>query len=284
MKKRSRVAFVVLAVLVAVAGVTSVIVRLGTDASLEFRLKDAISGRWVWDATIRSQDREIRSFYQADSGDFAFRLTKLRPGASSLELAAPGYQPQSLPLRLKRGRNVLPETIKLVGLEIPDLRGFFVFEHLEVGDIVGELRPVGGNGMAVLNHPCMDLWVGCVVSVQLSKGSPAIEEMETGATRGRELFRGEVTWKWDPSPETQFRYSARIPAASIAEDPSDYRVVDYLIVVPKPLAITRAELGGLMAKVHSLGDPESMKAALDAEKDRLSWYLDMSANVKARQE
>ena len=96
--------------------------------------------------------------------------------------------------------------------------------------------------------------------------------------------RGQVSWAWDPAPETQFRYSVRIPVARVREDPSPYRVIDYLIVEPDPRKITRAELSELMARVYAIGDPARAAAALDAEKDRLRYFTDTSWNVKARQE
>ena len=257
---------------------------LGTKASLELRIRDSVSKRWVWDLTMRIQDRGIRGYYQSESGDFLYRFTSLRPGASTLDISAPGYAPKSISLRLDRGHNALPETVELTGLGIPDLSQFFIFERFENGGIACELRPVGSTGMAVLNHPCMDLWIGCSVYVQLQDGAPALEAAEEGAVRGRELFRGEIPWSWDAAPETQFRYTAHIPFSSIKDDPSLYRIIDYLIVVPNPLAITRAELDGLMDRVFALGDPVAVATALEAEKDRLSFFMDTSLNVDARQE
>jgi hypothetical protein len=130
----------------------------------------------------------------------------------------------------------------------------------------------------------MDLWIGCRVSVQMKGGVPAREQSDEGGERGEELFRGQVSWTWDPAPETQFRYSARIPLAKVREHPSAYRVIDYLIVEPNPLAITRDELADLMTRVYAMDDPAAVAAALDAEKGRLRWFLDTSWNVKAREQ
>ena len=172
----------------------------------------------------------------------------------------------------------------MIGLAIPDLTKFYIFEGREAGDIVAEIRPVNSAGTAVLNHPCMDLWMGCRISVQMKDGVPAREDAETGSSRGSELYRGRISWKWDPAPETQFRYSARIPGAQIKDDPSAYRVIDYLIVVPDPLAISSAELEKLLARVFAMNDPRDVAAALDAEKGRLRYFLDTTWNMKARQE
>ncbi|HEY9593172.1 MAG TPA: hypothetical protein VHE79_01750, partial [Spirochaetia bacterium] len=113
-------------------------------------------------------------------------------------------------------------------------------------------------------------------------GIPVVEETDTGSARGRELFRGQVAWSWDPAPETQFRYTARIPGDRIADDSSLYRVIDYLIVEPDPLKITHDELADLMTRVWSLRDPAAVTAALDAERDRVRYFVDVSWNVRAR--
>jgi hypothetical protein len=68
----------------------------------------------------------------------------------------------------------------------------------------------------------------------------------------------------------------------VQQDSSLYRVIDYLIVEPNPLTITRAELGPLMDRVFAMEDPARIAAALDAEKDRLRYFVDTSWNVKAR--
>jgi hypothetical protein len=233
---------------------------------------------------MKLQGRTIVGYYQSDAAPLTYRFTRLTPGKAMLEIAADSYGPLSLPLTLKRGANRLQKPIDMVGLGIPDLTKFYIFESREAGDIVAEIRPVNSTGTAVLNHPCMDLWIGCRISVQMRNGVPAREEAETGSSRGSELFRGRIPWKWDPAPETQFRYSARIPGAQIKDDPSAYRVIDYLIVVPNPLAISSAELEKLLARVYAMNDPAAVAAALDAESNRLRYFIDTSWNVKARQE
>lgn len=285
MKRRTRIAVIVIAALVVTcAGAVLAVLWLKTDTTLEFKVRDAVSGKWVWDAAMKLQGRTIVGYYQSDAAPLAYRFTRLTPGKAALEIAADSYQSVSVPLTLKRGANTLEKPIDMVGLGIPDLTKFYIFERREAVDIVSEIRPVSSAGTAVLNHPCMDLWIGCRISVQMMKGVPAREEAETGSSRGRELFRGRIPWKWDPAPETQFRYSARIPGAKITDDPSAYRVIDYLIVVPNPLAITRGELEKLLARVYAMNDPAAVAAALDAESNRLRYFIDTSWNVKARQE
>ncbi|MBE3063575.1 MAG: hypothetical protein IMZ69_00980 [Spirochaetes bacterium] len=285
MKRRTRITFVVIAALVVVcAGAVLAAQWLRTDTTLEFKVRDSMSGKWVWDAAMKLQGRTIVGYYQSDAAPLTYRFTRLTPGKATLEIAADSYQPVGIPLTLKRGANRLERPIDMIGLAIPDLTKFYIFESREAGDIVAEIRPVNSTGTAVLNHPCMDLWMGCRISVQMMSGVPAREEAETGSSRGSELYRGRISWKWDPAPETQFRYSARIPGAQIKDDPSAYRVIDYLIVVPDPLAISSAELEKLLARVYAMDDTAAVEAALDAEKDRLRYFIDTSWNVKARQE
>ena len=105
----------------------------------------------------------------------------------------------------------------------------------------------------------------------------------SGAVRGPELFSGEVPWTWDPSPESVFRYGARISGASMKADPSPLRVIDYLVVVPDPLEITKQDLDSLMQRIWALPDA-ARTAALQAEKGRLRFFTDTSSDVKARQE
>jgi hypothetical protein len=257
---------------------------LRTDTTLELTVRDAVSGRWVWDMAMHIQGRAVVGYYQSDTGPKPYRFTHLSPGTSTLQIAAAGYQAVNLPVTLRRGRNQLPAPIDMVGLGIPELAKFFIFEQLDAGDIVAELRPVSTAGEALTNHPCMDLWVGCLVSVQVKNGVPVEEPVETGSARGAPLFRGEIAWTWDPAPETQFRYRARIPSARVQPDSSLYRVVDYLIVEPNPLLITRTQLGQLMERVFSMEDPARIAAALEAEKDRLRYFIDTSWNVKAREQ
>jgi hypothetical protein len=254
------------------------------DTSLEFTVRDAVSGRWVWEAGMRLQGRTIVGYYQSDAALRPFRFTRLKPGSATLEISAKGYQPVSVPVILKRGANSIEAPIDMVGLGIPDLARFYIFEGWDGADMRAEIRPVNTKGTAVLNHPCMDLWIGCRVSVQLRNGVPATEETEEGAARGEELFRGKVEWSWDPAPETQFRYSALLTARDIAAHPSQFRVIDYILVEPDPRAITREELDSLMSRLFALDDPAAVAAALDAEKGRLRWFSDTSWNVKARQE
>jgi hypothetical protein len=256
-----------------------------SDTSLVFLLQDSVSGGWVWDASVRLQDRLLVSYYQTDAGPVPQKLTHLQPGASTLVIDAPGYIPVSIPVTLTRGRNKLPSPVRMTGRQIPGLSGFSAFESVDNGDIVAQLRPLDASGKAIVNHPCIDLWIGCVVSEQ------------AGSTRGEVLYRGAVPWTWDALPQSLFRYSVRIRSADMRNAPSLTRVVDYLVVVPDPLKVSRAEVDGIMAGAWQSGGlaarqpdqslPGSLApgivSALDAEKGRLRWFFVTSRDVRVRQ-
>ena len=83
-------------------------------------------------------------------------------------------------------------------------------------------------------------------------GAPAREETEAGATRGAELYRGKLQWRWDATPETVFRYSASIPGAEIEANADRYWVIDYLIVVPDPTTTESGEVDRIMEQIWDL--------------------------------
>ncbi len=281
---RTRAVLVALAVLIGIAALAVFLRFARFDTTLEFSFRDSVSRQWVWDSTARLQDRVLFAFFQSDAGPVPFLFTRLKPGSWTLGISAPGYLPVSVPVKLHRGANRLSRPIDMVGYEIPGLQRFYVFESLDGGDLVSQLRPVGADGHAVENHPCLPLWVAARVSVQLRGGRPALEAAEGGTTRGAALFSGRVDWKWDPAPETSFRYSVRIPGARMTPDPSLYRVVDYLIVVPDPRVIGAEELDRLMAAAPALPDFDAIAAYLGREGKGIRWFFDTSWNVKARDE
>ena len=233
-----------------------------SDTTYEFVVRDKVSGNWVWDATFRLQGRVIRSHLQSDRGPRPQVFTRLQPGAATLEISAPSYVAQTIPVTLKRGANRLDAPVELVGYEIPDLAEWIIFERWESGNIVQELRPVSAAGPAVTNHPVMDLWVGARVTVQVQEGVPVRAETDTGAERGEELYRGKLQWTWDAAPETTFRYGAAIPGAEIKASSSPYWVIDYLVVVPDPIEAEAGEIDRIMEQVWDL-PPEEIASRLE---------------------
>ena len=231
------------------------------QTTLELEVRDAVSKAWVWDASIRLQRRIIRAYYQSDRGPIPFVFSGLKPGQAELEVSAPAYVPVTIPVALKRGENRLEEPIDMVGYEIPGLARFIVFEEREGNDLIQEIRPVSKDGPAVLNHPCLDLWIGARITVQMKDGLPVQEETEEGSVRGEELYKGVLKWQFDPLPETTFRYSSRIPGSQIKPDKNPYWVIDYLIVVPDPRKTSREEIEAIMEKAWAL-PPEAIEEYL----------------------
>ena len=267
-----------------------------SDTSLLFLVQDSASGAAVWDLTARVQDRELRSFYQTDAGPIPQRLSHLVPGKAILEVTAPGYQALSIPLTLRPGRNRLAAAIRLPGEEIPGLAAFSAFESVKDGDITVQLRALDASGKAIVHHPCLDLWIGCVVSEEMAGGVPVTAEGSAAAVRGAVLFRGVVPWEWDARPEAIFRYSARIPASDLRDVASLYRVIDYLVIVPDPARLPRAEVDSVMAGAWSSAalasnvprvSPQrlvpALAAAVAAWGGRARAFLLTSWDVRARQ-
>jgi hypothetical protein len=166
-------------------------------------------------------------------------------------------------------------------LEIPNLKEFLMVEEPSGRDLRVEIRPVSNAGSAVINHPCLNLWIGARMTVQLRNGLPAQQETETNASRGEELFRGRLEWEFDPYPETVFRYRAIIPGARLKSSTAPYRVVDYLVVLPNPLRVSAPEFEGIMNEAWSL-KPEMVEGYLRSfqEQGKLRAEVSTSWNVK----
>ena len=254
------------------------------DTTLDFWLEDANSERWVWNATARLEGRELFSFYQSDSGLVPLKFTHLSPGKASLAVSAPGYESVAIPIFLRHGANHLDTFIKMQGFEIPNLDHFSIFERLSGEDIAIEIRPVGTDGHAVVNHPCLEIWLGAQIHVQLRNGLPVQQAEEKGITRGRLLFDGSLPCQWDSSPDAVFRYGAIIPGVKIRSDPSPYRIIDYLVVIPDPRKMRIDEVKGIMVGLPSFSDGAGLAEFFDRYKGALKYYTDTSFNVRAREQ
>jgi len=280
--KTRRILIPVLFVVIIVAVAVVVYLTMNpVDTTYEFQVRDAVSKDWVWDATFRLKDRVIRAYFQSDRGPVTYKFTHLEPGEGELEISAPSYVSQTISVSLKRGENRLPEPVDLVGHEIPDLTKWIIFEDRVGNDVVQEIRPVNSKSPAVLNHPCLDLWIGARISVQIYDGLPAQEETEEGSERGEELYKGVLEWEWDALPETTFRYSSFIPGSQIKAASDPYWVIDYLIIVPDPGKISREEIEEIMKKAWDL-PPDAVEAYLEPyEKEgKFTPYVFTSWNVE----
>jgi hypothetical protein len=272
--------------LIVIAGLSTITLTvylssLHFDTTLEFQVCDAISKTWVWDCTMKLQNRIIKGYYQSDAGLITYRFTHLQPGEYKLKLSALSYVPETVSVNLKRGKNVIEKPIELVGYEIPNLDYFIIFEDLDGTDIFQEIRPVSNEGPAVINHPCIDLWIGAQVSAQVKEGIPVVVPRKEGAERGEVVFRGKIDWTWDPLPETTFRYSSRIAGSQIKEHSSPYLVIDYLIVVPDPRKIKPNELDILMAEAWNFREDSEITAFLDQYNSALTYFIKTNWNVES---
>jgi len=281
MKTRRVLIPVLVIVVIAAVAVVVYVTMNPVDTTLEFEVRDLVSKNWVWDATFGLQGREIRSHFQSDRGPLPQIFTHLQPGEATLEVSAPAYVSQSITVKLKRGENRLAAPIDLVGYEIPNLAKWIIFENRVGNDIVQEIRPVSSQGPAVLNHPCLDIWIGARISVQIYDGLPAQEETEEGSQRGEELYKGILDWEWDAVPETTFRYSSFIPGSQIKANSDPYWVIDYLIIVPDPRKISSEEIDRIMDKAWDLA-PTAIQTYLEPYKNegKLTPYVFTSWNVE----
>jgi hypothetical protein len=182
---------------------------------------------------------------------------------------------------MRRGENRLEMPIDLVGYQIPGLAKWIIFNYRVGNDIIQEIRPVSKEGPAVLNHPCLDLWIGARISVQIYDGLPAQGQTKEGSERGEELYKGILIWEWDPLPETTFRYSSHIQGSLIKDNSDPYWVIDYLIVVPDPRKISRQEVEQIMQMAWEL-PPETIETYLEqyTNDGKLTPYIFTSWNVK----
>ena len=303
MKKKVLIPILVVAILVIAAFIIFLSYR-SFDTTLEFTFRDAVSKDFVWNATATMQGRVIRSFYQSDQGTRSYTFSHLKPGETELTIDAPSYEKVTVPVKLKRGSNSIEEPIELKGYEIPDLDHWIIFEEPAGNDLLLELHPVGTDGKAVTNHPCVDLWIGALVSEQIKNGVLTSAPQETGSERGKSLFMGSISWEFDSAPETIFRYTARIPGRQIAETKAQYWVIDYIVLVPDARKISSDEVDALMEEVVGAslasagtgsgdesnggaseagagrGAIERILTRLEEEEDRLDYYFFTNWNVE----
>lgn len=273
--------WIILVVVILALGITALVVFLTTQSfqtSLEFTVRDSVSKEWVHDSTIKIQERIIRGYFGKD-----YHFTRLKSGQATLSISAPSYIAKEVPVKIKRGKNVLEQPIDLAGYEIPTLSHFIVIEDVEEGELVTEIRPVGDDGKAVVNHPSLDLRILIMISSQMYKGRYATTDTETGSTRGEELYRGEAEWRWDSDPNTIFRYTAPMPVKKVKQSDAFFWVIDYLILVPDSRNVTAEEMDRIVQEIGGIADPEQLASKLDTYQGKLKYYLNESWNVEGGQ-
>lgn len=251
----------------AIAGLVAIVSAAPWQTTMEFRIRDRVTGGPVWNATVTLQDRFLRAWYAGEGDSLVF--AGLDPGEAMLEVSAPDYQSLSVPVTLRRGSNRIEEPIDMTGLQIPGLSRFMVSEDAAGPDLYATFWPLTSEGPAVVNHPALELWIGARVSVQAA-----------GATRGATLFAGEIEWRWDSSRKALARYRARIPLERIDAGEATPLVIDYLVIVPDPLAVERDEVAAIVTAAWTDGDPASLPAYLARYADRFDYYVHTSWNLR----
>jgi len=253
-----------------------------SETTLEFTVLDSVSGDWVWDLEITLDNNIIHGYFQSDRGTRPFKFRNLTPGEFTIQLSAPHYHTLRVPVKMKRGKNILHEPIMMEGYEIPDLDRFLVFEELIQDEFIMNLRPVSTTGRAIINHPCMNLWIGFRVTEQMIGNEIALGETDIDATRGKELFKGKLDWEWNPDPIIQFRYFTGITIKDFQSSKADLLVFDYLVLVPIEGEIEEEELEKITNKAWLIQDQADLIHYLQAFNDQFSFYIDTSWNVRGK--
>ena len=177
-----------------IIGLVILFTTIKFDTTLEFQVIDAVSKNWVWDLTVTFQDRYIRGYYQSNKDPKIFTFTDITPGDWTLELEAPHYEPITVPVHINSEKNRIKEPVEMVGYEIPGLSEIFVFKEWKDGELILNPRPIDAQGLGIGTHPCLDMWFGLRISVQVKGGIFVQEPVEKGSERGEELFRGKCEW------------------------------------------------------------------------------------------
>jgi len=277
--------FIIPAAVVLAIIITALVVYLlprVLNTRLTFRVVDSVSHGWVWGMTASLDKKQISEFYQSDRGPIDLSFTHLSPGRVTLRIAAANYISQEIPVNLHIGANVLSSPISLVGFRIPGLDHFAMVESSTPTGLSVEVRPVSDSGEAVTNHPCMNLWIGALVSSEMEGGRPATAPANSGLTRGETLYRGRISWTWNADPGASFRYTATIPWTDIQSPSAPYLVIDYIIIVPDPRYVGPTEIDAIMQSALRNSNAADLRAYLDAHGagKKFRYFLSTSWNVK----
>ena len=240
-----------------------------TDTVLEFRIQDSVTGSWVWDAEITFQGKVINAFYQIETGKKIYRFTNLEKGDWELVVKAPSYRTEIKNVSIKNGINRLDNPIIMTGLEIPGLNRFIVIEKKHGNIITSELRPVDVEDNAILNHPPLNIAVLVLIS----------EQLDQDPYRGERLFYGTVPWLWNTRIDTAYRYELVLPNSVFKEISNKLLIIDYLIIVPDPVNLTKKELDSLIQEAGAYTRVEDVIEFLESYTGKLKYYITTSKNI-----
>jgi len=254
---------------------------LKLDTYLQIMVVDSVSKAWVWNADITIDGKYTRAFYQSDSGTRTYTFTNLAPGTYDLTIKAASYTPKTIPVKIQSGKNVIAAPIELTGYEIPGIKEMFVYKDRDADNLLLSPRPLDKDGKGIGTHPCLNMWFGLRISVQMKNGVFVKEPNEIGSDRGEELFSGKLEWKWDPYPDEYYRYKITLPKVKVKKHNAPYNVYDYVIVLPDPRKIAKAELDSQMDQAIGSGQLFEIKKVLDGLGDKVTYYISSDWNQPA---
>jgi hypothetical protein len=272
MKKKNLILICTISVVVIIA-ILVFIFTTRFDTTLEFKISDKVSKAWVWNAEIKLENRFMKSYYQSDRGLIAYTFTHLKPGSSNIEIQAPSYENTTIPVKIGWGKNTIKTPIELTGYEIPGIAEVFVYKDRESDKLLLNPRAIDKDGKGIGRHPCLDMWFGIKISVQVKNGVMVREPVETGSERGEELFRGKLDWEWDSNPDTYYRYISSLDKSRVKKNNAPYNVYDYIVAFRDPRKISKQEMDEKLDKTIQMNDPVQVKQLLDGFGDKIIYFL-----------
>jgi hypothetical protein len=239
----------------AVAAVSAFGIALQSwKASLSVRVIDSLNGTSLPDArvelfpAVEDEDAESRSadvgtarepdaVARTDSGG-EVSFGDLEPGAYLLRAEAAHYVSATQRVDLRRGRNRLPQPLRLTGLEIPELHRFTVTERLAPRGFVLELQALREDGSPITSHPTVPMLVAARVSKMKHTADRDGDGNGDGAetrepTRGEVVYAGFLDWEWNDSPGVTHRYEAQLPFRRVGLRTASTVMAEYLLIMPK---------------------------------------------------
>jgi hypothetical protein len=243
--------------------------------TLEVTVLDAISKSWVYDSTIRIQNRVIRGFKS-----LSYTFKNIKTGKYLLSVSAPNYESKEIGVDIHGGKNMVKTPVELRGFAIPDLAGISVFENAKEERISLDIRLIGQNGEAIADHPCLPLKILLRISPQVVNNEYGVYEPGMKLERGKPLFFGEAEVEWNTNLTEIYRYSGSLLFSSVTATPAPYWIIDYLFLLPNPLKITDEEIEEVIEKIKSIENPDELTKYLDTQKDRMQYYISIKPNVE----
>lgn len=247
----------------------------GLPTTLEMKVLDAVSKSWVYNTSIRCQNRVIRGFKS-----LSYTFKNIKTGRHVLSVSAPYYESKEIPVTIHHGKNTLQEPIELTGHIIPDLDSISIFEKKQNDDMFIDIRLIGKDGHAIVDHPCLPIRILTRISAQLADGEYDLYQEGMSLDRGKLLFFGEAGWIWNTGLTATYRYSASIPIRNIAVTPAPYWIVDYLILFPNPLSITPEQMESIVQRIYSFDETEKLTSYLAEIKDTVDYHITVKPNLE----